>query len=75
MCGEESDEWVGTECELVRDNVHQRISGKEDMWWGFLYLNHQLCHNVIYRATAHHVDAAQHGNHGNTKSIFYYMHN
>jgi len=31
--------------------------------------------NVIYRATAHHVDAAQHGNHWNTKSIFYYLHN
>jgi len=44
MCGEESDEWVGTECELVSNNVHRRIPGKEDRWWDFLYLNHLLCH-------------------------------
>jgi len=44
MRREESEEWVGTECELGSDIVHRRIPAKEDMWWGSLYLNHLLCH-------------------------------
>jgi len=53
MCGEESDEWVATEWELVSDHVHRRISGKEDMWWGLLYLNDLLCHRYTDKSGTH----------------------
>jgi len=36
-----------------------------------LYVLVAIRHNVNYRATAHHLDAAQHGNHWNTTYIFY----
>ena len=44
MHGEESEEWVGTKCELGRDIFHGRIPGKEDVWWVSLYLNPLACH-------------------------------
>jgi len=43
MCAEANDEWVGTECELVSDHGHRRIPAKENMRWGFWYLNSLLC--------------------------------
>jgi len=44
MRGEESEEWVRTECELGSDIFHRRIAAKDGMWWGSLYLNHLLYH-------------------------------